>query len=295
MLNKMNNSWIDEISYKKICTGMSNECFEVSFNNKKYFIKIPVRNNPFINYKDSVKAARLVSEMGVGADLILFDSKTNIGIWRWLSGYRTLESNDFSNSSIFKKIINIIKSMHAVNVDGCLTKNTIFDKAHYCIQNVLSHDIRIEHDHEKYMEFLIKIEEAVSLMDVNWCFCHNDIMAKNIMYDDKTSDLRIIDFDYASCSDPINDFAAISTTECFDNDMDMKYFNNYYSKWDIQKFAKMKLYKVVSDIKWSYWSLHRAVMSKNNYDYKKWYYTKVCRIEEEISSKNISKWLHVIK
>jgi thiamine kinase-like enzyme len=90
-----------------------------------------------------------------------------------------------------------------------------------------------------------QIEEAVMTAGIDFVPCHNDYWTANYLYNDRTQDLKLIDYEYAAMSDECWDFADIATANYFTEGMDMAWIRQYYGEHNEEKFARFKLYKIL--------------------------------------------------
>ena len=147
------------------------------------------------------------------------------------------------------------------------------------------------------MEYLLHvIEDAIKSREIEYKPCHNDFWTNNIMYNEETQDLKIIDYEYASMNDPYSDLGVISGINYFTEDMDIEMVKIYnHGEFDEIGYTKMKLYKIVSDIKWAYWALQQTANSNVEYDYMNWYGTKIARLQHLWQDPRLDSWMNRLK
>lgn len=146
------------------------------------------------------------------------------------------------------------------------------------------------------MEYLLRtIEAAFQKNGIELKPCHNDFWTNNMMVNDETGDLKIIDYEYASMNDPYYDLGLFSTTNYLTEAMDVELCKAYHGgKMDEMGFAKMKLYKIVGDIKWAYWALQQALNSDVDFDYFNWYGQKTARLQHLWLDPRLDMWINML-
>jgi len=139
-----------------------------------------------------------------------------------------------------------------------------------------------------------QIEEAVAQGGIEYRPSHNDYYCNNIMVNDETGALKLIDFEYASMNDPCYDMGVYSGANYFTEEMDIAFIERYYGDWNPDSFARLKLYKILADIKWSMWSLVQHRTSAVRFDYMNWFGTKMARLRGNFLDPRIDYWLHLV-
>lgn len=146
------------------------------------------------------------------------------------------------------------------------------------------------------MEYLLSAIEKALAGSEELCPCHNDFWTNNLMYNEETNDLKIIDYEYASMNDPYVDLGLISAVNYFTEDMDVEMMKIYGGgKVDERAFARMKLNKIACDIKWAYWALYQAASSNVEFDYMNWYGQKMARLQHFWLDSRLDYWLDVAR
>ncbi len=149
--------------------------------------------------------------------------------------------------------------------------------------------------YDRIIFLLNTIEEAVNTDGINLSPAHNDLWTNNFMYNPETKDMKIIDFEYASMSDPYNDLGCFSTSNYLTEAMDVELCKLYHGGWDEKGFARMKLYKIVADIKWGYWALQQSLYSDVKFDYMEWYGVQFSRLRHLWQDPRLDYWINLLK
>jgi len=77
--------------------------------------------------------------------------------------------------------------------------------------------------------------------------------------------------------------------------MDYGLIQSYYGHPDEEKLARLKLYKILQDIKWAMWSCVQAVNSPvSNFDYFEWLGTKMARLRSFWNDPRLDYWFNVL-
>ena len=147
------------------------------------------------------------------------------------------------------------------------------------------------------MVFLVsEIEKAIMTAGIDYVPCHVDHWTANYLFNERTKDLKLVDYEYASMNDIGWDFAAISTTNYFTEALDKEWIRHYFNGYDEVQFARLKLYKILSNINWTLWSSIQSVKSSvRGFDYHMWLGTKITRLRAHWNDPRLDYWLNLLK
>lgn len=283
-----------KVTYAPVPGGITNPNFKVNVDGKNFFLKIPGAGTDFIDRNNCHEANMIASETGTGAKVCYYFEDTGVEVFEWLEGYRTLTFGDVYDEKIFVKMFEAIARFHNVEGRKLPLVQSVFEQARDMKARAQAGDYMPPW--EGRMEYLLNtIEAAMMKHGMVQKPCHNDFWTNNMMYNEETGDLKIIDLEYASMNDPYYDLGLIAGGNYFTEAMDVKLCTIYHGgKFDEVGFAKMKLYKIVSDIKWSYWALQQAVNSDVDFDYYNWYGMKVARLQHLWEDPRVDMWINLL-
>lgn len=146
------------------------------------------------------------------------------------------------------------------------------------------------------MEWLVeRIAEAVTAAGIEHVPCHNDLWSANFVWIEAEREIMLLDFEYASMNDECFDLGIWSAVNYFTEEMDFELIRYYYGGFDEAKFARMKLYKILQDIKWAMWSCVNAVNSPvSDFDYFEWLGGKMARLRSFWNDPRLDSWLNLL-
>jgi len=282
-----------EIKYTPVAGGITNPNFKVNVAGKDFFLKIPGAGTDFIDRPNCHAANMIAAESGAGPQVCYYFEDTGVEIFEWLDGYKTVSFGDIYDEKIFTKIAEKISAFHNLPGKTLPLKQSIFEQAWDMIDRAKQGNY-LPPWHDRMVYMLHICEEAFQNNGIVLKPCHNDFWTNNVMYNEATDDLKIIDFEYASMNDPYYDLGLMSLCY-FTEDMDERFCKIYHGgKSDDLGFAKLKLYKIIGDIKWSYWALYQSIGSDVNFDYMNWYGQKVARLQYMWQDPRVDIWLNTL-
>lgn len=282
--------------YEPVKGGITNPNWKVVVDDSAFFVKIPGRGTEAFIDRRNCHAANLIAEKaGIGPRVCYFFEDTGVEIFEFMEGYRTLNYGDVYKRDLFYKIIEVARRFHQSNATLPLMQ-TAFDQTFKMFN--MAKDLKAYLPPEiNRMEWLARaIEDAILTAGIGYVPCHNDLTIANFIHDDLTGEMKLLDFEYASMNDPCFDFAVMSGARYFTEAMDVEWIRYYYGVYNEEKFARMKLYKIVADMKWAMWSLVQAVQSPiQGFDYFNWYGTKMARLRHFWNDPRLDYWINMVK
>jgi thiamine kinase-like enzyme len=292
------DSWKNhDIKYEPVSGGITNLNWKVFVGGKYYFIKIPGKGIGELINRNNAHIANVIAETeGIGPKVYFYFEDTGVEIFEWLEDYRTLNYGDVFNPHIFNKIVETIRKFHQHKENKLPEKKSPFAQTREMIQSAKAVGGYLPPEMDR-MEWLAnEIESAISASGIDYVPCHVDHWTANYLYNDQTNDLKLTDFEYASMNDIGWDFAGMATTNYFTEAMDVEWIRAYFGRFDENQFARLKLYKILSDISWSMWSSVQITQSSvKTFDYYMWMGTKLTRLRAAWNDPRLDYWLNLVK
>lgn len=286
-----------EIHYESVKGGITNPNWKVEVQGRPYFVKIPGRGTESFIDRDCAHTANLIASVeDIGPAVHYYFKDTGVEIFEWLQDYRTLNFGDVFNKQIFYKIIDTVRKFHNHKQTKLPRAKTPFELTFEMIElaRKLKGYLPPELDRMEWLAH--KIEESIMTAGIDYVPCHNDHWTANYLYNEETGDLRLTDFEYAVMSDANLDAADMSGGNYFHEAMDKEWIRYYYGGYEELPFARMKLYKILLEIRWSMWSIVQSKQSSvQHYDYYEWFGTKMGRLRQFWNDPRLDYWLNLVK
>ena len=296
-INRVDDWKGSKITYETVTGGITNPNWKVTVNGQSYFVKIPGRGtNKFIDRNNAHIANLIASKEGIGPKAYYFFEDTGVEILEWLENYRTLNYGDVFNRQLFLQIIETIKKFHQHKELELPSKKSPFEQTFEMIKLAKEVGGYLPPEIDR-MEWLAhQIEASIMKSGINYVPCHVDHWTANYLYNEDKKDLKLTDFEYAAMNDEGWDFAGISGTNYFTEAMDQEWIKHYYGVHDEVKFARFKLFKILTEICWSMWSSVQITQSSvKGFDYYMWMGTKLSRLRSYWNDPRLDYWLTLLK
>lgn len=286
-----------KITYERVTAGVTNPNYKVTVDGKSYFLKIPgAGTEAFIDRPNCHQANLIAAKVGIGPKVEYYFPDTHVEIFEWLEGYRMLNFWDPLKKDIFNAMADTVKKFNDEKEMKLPLKQTAFEQAFMMMRLARERGGYIPPEFPR-MEYLAKtIEDAIMTAGIDYKPCHNDHYTANYMYNDETGDLRLIDWEYASMNDEGWDLAIPAGGHFFTEGMDILWCKRYYGdQYDEVKLARVKLYKILADIKWGFWAITQAAGAPIDFDFYYWYGTKIDRLRLFWMDPRFDSWINIVK
>ncbi|XP_022991265.1 probable choline kinase 2 [Cucurbita maxima] len=209
ILQSLATKWGDEIDSSALQMiplkgAMTNEVFQIKWPTKKEDVsrKVLVRIygegvDVFLNREDEIRTFEFISKQGQGPRLL---GRFSTGRIEEFIRARTLSAVDLLDSEISSLIAIKMKEFHNLDIPG--PKNVCLWNR---LRNWLTAAKKISPPEEAKAFRLDSMEEEISALEKDLFddhqtigFCHNDVQYGNIMLDEETRSITIIDYEYAN-------------------------------------------------------------------------------------------------
>ena len=285
-----------ETRFEAVTGGITNINWKVTVDADSYFVKIPgIGTEEFIDRHNCHQANLIAEVTGAGPRVFYFFDDTGVEVFQWLEGFRVLKYGDTFEEKKFYKMVDTLKKFHQYKEKELPLFQTIIEQTFKMLKMALELNLYIPIE-IKRMEWTAKqIEEAIMTAGIDFAPCHNDVYTNNFVWNEKKQEMKLIDFEYSSMSDPYYDLACWSSGNYFSEAMDKELIRYYCGEYDEKIFARFKLYKILTEIKWSMWSCVQAAKSNiEDADYVNWLNGKMARLRYFWSDPRLDYWLDLL-
>lgn len=291
------DEWKNEsTSYERVPGGKTNVNWKVKTARGNYFVKIPgIGTEKFIDRRNCHQANLIAQNTEIGPTVFRFFNDTGIEIFEWIDNCIQVKFGDVFNKEKFYKMADAARKFHRYAGIKLPLVQTAFEQTKEMIRIARHLKGYIPPEIDR-MEWLVKkIEEAVMTAGIDYVPCHNDLWSSNFVWLEATRQVMLLDYEYASMNDECYDLSIWSGANYFTEAMDHELIKYYYGGNDEHKFARVKLYKILQDIKWAMWSCVQAVNSPvSEFDYFEWLGTKMARLRTFWNDPRLDYWLNLL-
>ena len=134
-----------------------------------------------------------------------------------------------------------------------------------------------------------RVRDALAVSPEPRCPCHNDLLAANFL---ATPDgLRLIDWEYAGMNDAYFDLGNFAVNNELDPDAEEALIEAYFGALTRRRLARLRLMKVISDLREGAWGVVQAGVSELDVDFLSYAETHFHRLLENAGRPGFARLL----
>jgi ethanolamine kinase len=204
--NNNNNNDTHSVQVTRISGGVTNQLYRVQGLSQPCLVRIFGAEGLIDRDVDTSTFAALDRADGLGPPYL--GRLANGRVEGWLDDMRTLEPRDLAHPDIAHQIAQALAHLHthfAVPAWYEGVAPNVWTQLEDWYQQVLQHtNYQTEADHQRVQALevaslsdeLAWLQQTCPVESARVSFCHNDLLAANILYHDTTHQLQLIDFEY---------------------------------------------------------------------------------------------------
>ena len=226
----------EDASWEELYGGQTNETYLVEANGEKAVLKIDTapRSAPYNSRVEESRIQKQAASIGLASD-VLYVEKT-VYLTAYVEG-RAWSRSDLANNDNLVRLAQALRRLHALPLTG--RSFDAVSAAHQYLDDIGGADPLIAEQHVALIESMRR--------PGNLCFCHNDLVAGNII---AAPDVMFLDWEYACDNDPFFDLATVvAHHELSSRQAELlldAYFDGDGSRWRPQLMQQERLYDALN-------------------------------------------------
>jgi thiamine kinase-like enzyme len=138
----------------------------------------------------------------------------------------------------------------------------------------------------RLLEIAAELERLVTPLEI--AFCHNDLLAANLIDDGQR--LWLIDWDYAGFNSPLFDLANLASNNGFDTEMEAELLGLYFGRApDAALWQRHRAMRAVSLLREAMWGMVSELTSQLDIDYVAYAGEHLGKFEAELARLDLRK------
>jgi len=281
-----------DVKYEQYIAGITNVNWKVTVDDDVYFVKIYGKGTEeFMNREVSQACSRIAAESGAGPRVAYATPKGEA--FDWLHGYVTMDTVDFWDPIKLREGMKGLRKAHDYPGEVPV-RETVFDQIRTLYNFMLEKETMLPEDIDKINYYRKKIEDAVLKDGIKWKVCENDTLAYNFLWSDEKQDMQIVDWETGSMNDYGMDMGTFGSAMMFYEDQDRLMIEYYWGEFIPKEFARLKLYKMMADVKWGFWALAQNWKSTLRFDFGTYHNWKMHRLRTYWDDPRVEHWIKVL-
>lgn len=268
--------------------GMTNRSFLFSIKGKKYIMRIPGEGTEkLIDRKQEAQVYQRISDKGICDNIAYINPDNGYKITEFIDGARVC--NPYNKKDL-KECMKRLREFHELKlkVDH---EFDIFEQIEF-YEALWNGKTSVFRDYKVTKDNVFSLKKYIDENIHEKCLTHIDAVSDNFLFKEngQSTDIRLIDWEYAAMQDPHIDIAMFCIYSFYDREQIDELIDIYFcGKCDKKTRIKIYCYVSVAGLLWSNWCEYKRSLgvefgeySLRQYRYAKEYYKIV---QEELNGK----------
>jgi len=251
---------------EQIRGGISNHNFAVRAGGHAYFARL-CQERPLlgIDRRNERVCHHSASARGVAPEVIHHEE--GLLVTRFVEG-RTLGPADVREPAVTARLAALLFHLHAGwdDLTGEILSFCPFRTIRTYARTALRLKAELPHDVGALLEDTRELARRIA--PFRPVLCHNDVLPANLIDDGRR--LWLVDWEYAGIGHPLFDLANASANADFSDDLDRALLEAYDGQVDPRALCELRIFKAMSRLRESLWSMIQTVASDIEFDYRRY-------------------------
>jgi thiamine kinase-like enzyme len=270
--------------------GITNQNYRIETGGAKYVLRIAGSNTDRlgINRDCELEASLSAANLGIGPEVIYYIQPEGYIITHFIEG-RPLPIEELGKPENIAEVARILHKIHSLPpIKG---EFSVFLVVKEYTSLGLQYGVPFPDNFNWLIDRLVEIQKVLSVHPSELSVCHNDLLNENFLFDGQ---IRILDWEYAGMGDRFFDLANFSVNHSFDDEQDQCLLYNYFGQITPATWAKLKIFKVLSDYREAMWGIAQQGISQLDIDFKEYGEKHFRRLTSNIQNPQWGQWLKEI-
>jgi len=253
-----------ELAVSELSGGITNKNYKVVADGEAYVLRIGGNETRYLGIDRKVEygCTLAASRVGVAPEPVAFLEPEGYLVTRFISG-PGIPADQIGAEANIRRVVASLKRYHALDhFPGAFSP---FRVAEEYEKTARSFDVNLPEKMGWYLEKAHEIERAMYRAPFTPRPCHNDLLNANFI-DDGTR-IRILDWEYAGMGDLFFDLGNFAVQHEFTEEQDSILLYEYFGQPTAAHRARLKLMKIMSDLREAMWGVVQVGVSKLEFDY----------------------------
>ncbi|MBF8283938.1 MAG: hypothetical protein HW378_2853 [Anaerolineales bacterium] len=277
-----------ELAVSELSGGITNKNYKVVADGEAYVLRIGGNETRYLGIDRKVEygCTLAASRVGVAPEPVAFLEPEGYLVTRFISG-PGIPADQIGAEANVRRVVASLKRYHAL--DHFPGSFSPFRVAEAYEKTARSFNVNLPEKMGWYLEKAHEIERAMYRTPLTPRPCHNDLLNANFI-DDGTR-IRILDWEYAGMGDLFFDLGNFAVQHEFTEEQDSILLYEYFSQTTPAHRARLKLMKIMSDLREAMWGVVQVGVSKLEFDYVGYARKYFDRFEAGVRGNKYSQWL----
>jgi thiamine kinase-like enzyme len=267
--------------------GITNLNYRVDVNGESFVIRLPGKESERLGIDRRREYACTVaaSQSGVAPEVVHFLETDGVLVTRFVAG-RGLSSEEIGRADSIKRVAESLQRYHG---------GTAFPGTFSAFQTVQEY-LQLSRPQaplppaiDSMVERAEAVDRAMRAAPRPLRPCHNDLLLANFIDDGER--LRIVDWEYAAMGDPFFDLGNFAVHHGLSEIQERWLLEAYFGQASASDLARLKLMKILSDLREALWAMVQVTISTLDYDFPAYGRKHFDRYVRQLQDPRLADWL----
>jgi thiamine kinase-like enzyme len=252
------------VKVRRLKRGLTNRNYRLDCDGGPYVLRMLEGNSRPLGIDRQVEYAafKAAEDVGVGPEVVAFLPRKQVLVTRFVKG-RRLSPKALKEPAILRRVIASMRRYHACpNGAGRFSG---FETVRRYYAQARRRKIAFPRSIIQALRILARIEDELGVPEHS-CHCHNDLLSSNLI--DDGHKIWILDWEYAGTGDLFFDLGNLAANSLFNQEQEKLFLQYYFGNARPADLRRLRLMRLVSDMREAMWGFLQMGISKLNFDYQ---------------------------
>jgi len=270
--------------------GITNNNFRIDVGGQSFVLRISGEDTDLLGISREHEHGALLAaaKLGIAPEVVYFIQPEGYLVTRFIDG-RPVPPEELRQPENILRVMQTVRKIHTLPaIPGTFGA---FRVIHEYAETARRYKVKLPRDYDWLARELRDAEIALLAHPFKACPCHNDLLNANFLADDER--LYVLDWEYAGMGDAFFDLANFSSHHELSEEQDRWMLECYFDEDKVTQGqgARLRIMKVVSDMREASWGLVQIGISKLDFDFQGYADKFFGRAVEKIQNPLWEEWL----
>ena len=277
-----------EITIVPLHGGITNTNFVAHVDGEPRVIRVPGERTELlgIDRANEAEAAMRAAVLGIGPAVIETLPEIGTLITALVPG-RHLDPEPFTQR--LAQVVELLRSFHDSGpLNGAFPIHRVVE---WHARDAASNGADVPATFDRLQAQSQRIEAAFAEAPMPLVPCHNDLLPGNVLFDEESGRVWLLDFEYAGMNDRFFDLGNLSVNCGLDHDADHELLRLYFGESTPSRWARLQLMKMMSEFREGMWAVVQQAISTLDTDFVTYANDRLGSCEHLAAQPQFEQWL----
>ena len=274
--------------------SLTNLSFKLATSMGSYVLRLPGEDTfNYIDRQAEEHNGRITASVGVNAEMLHFDAQDGTMLSRFIEGI-PMNGGGFERDPMAPaRAALVLRQVHRLG-PVFRSRFDVFSMIRGYLEILYKLRMPPPEDYYEVERYAEAVRRVLQASPVGLAPCHNDPWPGNFVMD-CGGRLRLIDWEFSGMNDPLWDLGDLSVEAGFGPEQERTMMEAYCSGYAPSAlYARLELYKALSDLLWSLWGLIQYANGNPSDDFLPYAQGRFERCKVRIGSEDFGRHLTVV-